>query len=160
MIISEMTMCAARTKYDKLFTLFDEFSAAIAGINDPSVQQFCAAWISSKKVYAEAIESGVRKSTITAGMEQGLREMPVIFMQLNDVQRTEVMNALRAAVVDNFPEFYEKDALLLASIIRRAKIRNEREYYLVRYRIDELEGRPEGVGELGSLYQLVEKFES
>lgn len=55
--------------------------------------------------------------------------MSDIFMQLDDAHRAEVMNALRTAVVDNFPELYEKDALLLASIIQRAKIRNEREYY-------------------------------
>ena len=47
----------------------------------------------------------------------------------------------------------------LARIVERSKIKNEREYYLVRHRIDELEGAQGALDELSLLYGLVDRFE-
>jgi hypothetical protein len=55
---------------------------------------------------------------------------------------------------------FKHDAALLAAIVDRSKIRNAREYYLVRHRIDALEGDAGALAERDLLYQLIDRFES
>ena len=153
-------MNVTRTKYDKLWAVFEEFSTAIAGFDDPVVSQLPAFWASAKIEYEKLVQSGVRKSQIAAGLEQGLREVPEMLNELPYEQRLLVLSALRRAVMTHFPEFYEKDGARLAAMIKRSKITKESDYYLARHRIDELEGRADHSDELTQLYRLVDRFES
>jgi hypothetical protein len=145
-----MRSCLQRTK----------FTTAIADVDDPVVSALCSSWKSAKSTYEQALESGVRKSQIASGMEQGLREMPTVLSAFENGKRAQVLVILHNFLVMTFPEFFEQDAQLLAVIIERSKIRSVREYYPVRHRIDELEGETSALDERGLLHKLVDEFES
>jgi hypothetical protein len=92
-------------------------------------------------------------------MEQGLRKLPMFFYQVGGEHRSRLLTVLHTAVAKKFPEFFKKDTALLASVAERKKIRNAREYYLVRHWIDELGGDASNIGERERLYKLVDQFE-
>lgn len=64
------------------------------------------------------------------------------------------------AIARNFSDFLEQDEALLAAIVARSKFRNAKEYYLVRHRIDALEGDAGAGSERDLRYALVDRFES
>lgn len=70
-------MTMTKTKYDKLFAVYEEYTRAIAGVNDPMAAMLCASWEATKLTYEQALASGGKTSQLAAGMEQGLRELPM-----------------------------------------------------------------------------------
>jgi hypothetical protein len=153
-------MGAAKTKYEKLFAVYEDFTTAIANVHDPFVSSLCSSWTSSKSAYEKAIEAGVRKSQIASGLEQGLRELPMLLREVENGKRAQVLRILHSSVAKNFPEFFRQDASLLAAVVARSKIRNAHEYYVVRHRIDELEGNAGALDECNLLHKLVDQFDS
>jgi hypothetical protein len=153
-------MTTARTKYEKLFAVYEEYTQAIAGLNDPMAAMLCASWETTKRTYERALASGSRKSQLAAGMEQGLRELPMALRAEGGGRHADILAQLHGAITTHFPEFFKEDAALLAAVVDRAKIRNGKEYYLVRHRIDELEGDAGAAAERDLLYRLVDRFES
>lgn len=152
-------MTTAKTKYEKLFAAYEEFTRAIAGLNDPMAAMLCASWETTKRTHEQALASGGRTSQLAAGIEQGLRELPMA-LRAEGGSHAAILGILHRAIAANFPEFFVQDAALLAAIVARSKIRNAREYYLVRHRIDELEGDAGAAAERDLLYALVDRFES
>ena len=146
-------MTTPMTKYEKLFAAYEEFTRAIAGVNDPMAAMLCASWKSTRRTYEQALASGGKKSQLAAGMEQGLRELPMA-LRAEGGNHAVILQSLHRAIAVNFPEFFKHDETLLAAIVARSKIRNAREYYLVRHRIDELEGDAGAAAERDRLYAL------
>jgi hypothetical protein len=64
------------------------------------------------------------------------------------------------AIAGNYPGVFKHDEALLAAIVERSTIRNAKGYYLVRRRIDALEGDAGAAAERDLLYQPVDRFES
>lgn len=153
-------MARSITRYDKLLATFKDLIAAISDVQEPMIAVLCSSWESTKYGYEQALRSGVTKSQIASGMQQGLRELAMLFHEVGGQHRSRLLNVLHTAVAKNFPEFFKKDAALLASVVERNKIRNAREYYSVRHQIDELEGDASNFGERERLYKLVDQFES
>lgn len=152
-------MTTTTTKYDKLFAVYEAYTQAIAGVNDPMAAMLCASWEATKRTYGQALASGGKTSQLAAGMEQGLRELPMA-LRAEGGKHAEILGILHRAIATHFPEFFKHDAALLAAIVERSKIRNAREYYLVRHRIDALEGDAGALAERDLLYQLIDRFES
>lgn len=148
------------TRYDKLLATFEELIAAISDVQEPMIAALCSSWESTKNGYEQAFRSGVTQSQIASGMEQGLRELPMLFHEVGGEHRSRLLHVLHTAITKNFPDFFKKNAALLASVVERNKIRNAREYYSVRHRIDELEGDESNIGERKRLYKLVDQFEN
>ena len=153
-------MGTAKTKYEKLFAVYEDLTTAIADIQEPVVSSLCSSWQASKSAYEQALKAGIGKSQIASGLEQGLRELPMLLREVENGKRAQVSTILHSSVARNFPEFFRQDASLLAAIIERSKIRNAREYYAVRHRIDELEGDTDTFDECNLLYKLVDQFDS
>ena len=153
-------MTTTKTKYEKLFAVYDEYMRAIAGVNDPMAAMLCASWQATKRSHEQVLASGGKTSQLAAGMEQGLRELPMALRAEGGGKHAEILGMLHRAIATHFPEFFKCDAALLAAIVERAKIRNAREYYLVRHRIDELEGDAGALAERDLLYRLIDRFES
>jgi hypothetical protein len=152
-------MTTAKTTYEKLFAAYDEFTRAIAGLNDPMAAMLCASWETTKRTYEQALASGSKTSQLAAGMEQGLRELPMA-LRAEGGNHAAILQALHRAIAANHPGFFRHDDALLAAIVERSKIRNAKEYYLVRHRIDALEGDAGAAAERDLLYRLVDRFES
>jgi hypothetical protein len=84
--------------------------------------------------------------------------MPELMADVSDDWRWALSRALHQALVAECPEFLALDAQRLAGITGRGSIRNDAEFYLVRHRVDVLEGEPELGEELRALYGLVAAY--
>ena len=149
-----------RTKYDKLFNVFEQFHASIPELSDRRLSELRDAWILAKTKYEEFLSAGESKSRLAAGLEQGLREMPLLLADLETKSRSQAVAALRSAVLRFYPEFAVKETERLEEILNAGKIRGESQFYLVRHRIDELEGSSDSGTLLSELYRLVDEFEA
>jgi hypothetical protein len=143
-------------KLTKLVAAYDQFHEAIALLDDPTARHLAENWSSIRHHYVEP--TAAPRSALASGMEQGLRETPMLLRSMPPEARKRAAQALAAATSAHYPDFFIKDAERLAKIKARGSIRGENEFYLVRHHIDLLESEPDQEGELRLLYELVDKF--
>lgn len=149
-----------RTKYDKLFNVFEQFYASFPELPDRRLSDLRDSWSLAKAQYEEFLSAGESKSRIAAGLEQGLRELPLLLADVEAKNRSQAIAALRTAVLTFYPQFAVKEAKRLEEILTTGKIRGENQYYLVRHRIDQLEGSGNSEPETSKLYRLIDDFEA
>jgi len=149
----------ARTdKLTKLVAVFDQFHNVIAQLNDPTAERLVENWAGVRRQYVAPL--GAPRSALAAGMEQGLRETPMLLQSMPSEARKSAVQALAEATSSHYPDFLAQDAERLAKIKARGSIRTENEFYLIRHQVDLLEGEPSQEHELRLLYELVDKFEA
>jgi hypothetical protein len=150
------------SKTEKLFAAYARFAQAIPGIPDEKAWELCqvAAGVPAFVAEVRSRDPKPTNSQITAGLEQGLREMPGLIGGVDIQWRGAVSKALHDAITAEYPEFLHLETARLEKVMARGKIRTEAEFYLVRHRIDVLEGEPELPEQLRGLYALVEAFEA
>jgi len=153
-----MGLAPERNKLARLIALFDQFHEAIGKLDDPLAKRLAESWARGRDQLATL--AGVPRSSLAAGLEQGLRELPMIFLSMPAEVRRSAAEALVAAIAEHCPQFAAKELALIASIKARGSIRGEREYHLVRHRVDVLESDPTQVDELQELYRLLDAFEA
>lgn len=144
-------------KLTKLVAVFDQFHEAIARVDDPTAKRLVENWAGIRHQYLEP--AGAPRSALASGMEQGLRETPMLLQSMHPEARKCAVQALAAATLAHYPDFINKDAVRLAKIKARGSIRGENEFYLVRHHVDLLEGEPSQEQELRLLYELMDRFE-
>lgn len=144
-------------KLTKLIAVFDEFHQALAALDDPKAKRLVENWSGIRHQYVEP--SGAPRSAFAAGMEQGLRETPMLLQSMNSEARKCAVQALAAATLAHYPDFLAKNAERLAKIRARGSIHSENEFYLVRHHVDLLEGESSKNEELRLLYELVDGYE-
>lgn len=145
-------------KLTKLVAVFDQFHEAIARLGDPKAKRLGENWVGIRHQYVKP--SGVPRSALAAGMEQALRETPLLLQSMNSETRKRSAQALAAATSAHYPDFLGKDAKRLGKVVARGSIHGESEYCLVRHHVDLLESEPSENEELRLLYSLVEKYEA
>jgi len=145
-------------KLTKLVAVFDQFYTAIGRLDDSVAGQLAGNWASVRNRYVRP--EGAPRSAFAAGMEQGLRETPMLLGSMRSEVRKVAADALAAAITAHYPEFLAKDTARLDKIKARGFIRSESEFYLVRHHVDVLEGEPGREVELAQLYELVGRFEA
>lgn len=144
-------------KLAKLIAVFDEFHGGIAKLDDPTAKRLVDNWTGIRDQYVTATVAP--RSALAAGMEQGLRETPILVQSMHPEARKCASHALAAATSAHYPDFLAKEAERLTKIKTRGAIRGEAEFYFVRHRIDLLEGDPRQEEELRLLYELADRFE-
>ena len=145
-------------KLTKLVAVFDQFHSVIAQLNDPTAKRLVENWSGVRNQYVAP--AGVPRSALASGMEQGLRETPMLLQSMSAEARKSAAQALAEATSSHYPDFPAKDAERLAKIKARGNIRSESEFHLIRYQVDLLEGEPSQQQEVRLLYELVGKFEA
>jgi hypothetical protein len=93
-------------------------------------------------------------------MEQGLREIPMLLSGVPAPIGERLIKAFRQILQEEAPDFLSGDSDKLMRIVKRGRLRNEREYHLVRHRLDEIEGHNEHHGETAILLGLLDSFEA
>jgi hypothetical protein len=141
-----------------MVAVFDQFHGAIEVLEDPVAKRLVANWADVRGNYVAPTEAP--RSALAAGMEQGLRETPMLLGSMRLEARKAANEALGAAIAAHYPEFLVKDAAQLEKIRLRGSIRGEREFHLVRHRIDILEAEPGWKEDLLQLYELLDRFEA
>ena len=128
----------ARTdKLSKLVALYDDLHTELATVEDERALRLCASWKKVRPMYAEPTGEHPR-SALATGMEQGLRETPMLLKSLTPAIRMQAAKALDVAIATHYPEFTEKDQARLEKIKARGRIRGESEFYLARHQVDVL----------------------
>lgn len=145
-------------KLTKLVAVFDQFYTTIGVMDDPLTKQLAGNW---ENVRTQCISpKGAPRSAVAAGMEQGLRETPMLLGSMQSESRKAAANALVAAITAHFPEFLAKNAVRLDKIKVRGFIRSENEFHLVRHHVDIVEGESGREAELAYCYELIDRFEA
>lgn len=142
----------------RLVAVFDEVHEALARLSNPVARVLAKNWADNRKQFTAA--GTAPRSALVAGLEQGLRELPMILSSMPSGERTVVAGALSAAVAAHYAEHGARDLARLERIKTRGSIRSEGEYHLVRYRMDALERVPAQQDELQRLQELVAGFEA
>ncbi|MEL7023291.1 MAG: hypothetical protein AAGL69_06050 [Pseudomonadota bacterium] len=150
-----------RTKYEKLTAVNARIGSNFARLDSPGLKQIGEMFGSSGPGLWERVttrEPGVTRSQIAAGLEQGLRDLSGIVANQPTETRAAAVEAFRDAVEAEYPEFFERDRLRLAKILERQRIRTESDYYVVQYRLDEIEGDPAFRDEVDLLWALMDNY--
>jgi hypothetical protein len=92
------------------------------------------------------------------GMRIAVRDLVDLLTTLPPARRREVVRAVEKATGGAFPGLEQSDAKAAAEILRRGRIRNDREYYLLRSHLDRLEASPAGVSEGAAALRLLETY--
>lgn len=149
------------TKFDRLTAVLNDFHQLLENEQHELIVRLNESWEKAKQDYKLALEAGVvTKSAIASGLEQGIRETPLLLRTLPEQIRSLANQALSSALQRHAPDLYSKELERLQKIIARGRIKSESEYYLVRYHIDALEGTPSDSNLLSSLYALEDAFHS
>jgi len=149
-----------KTKLDKLVLVYLELGNELRKFDNPTLEKWTAPLLSIEKWREEMILKA-KPSMIVAGLEQGLREVPEILASCNlpnDIQQM-AFKAYYHVVESHVDGFFIKDREKREKIVTRGKIKNEKEFYLIRNRVDEIEREPSYETELSILYKLLDDFE-
>lgn len=153
----------AKPKLEVFMNLYEELGTAFQASRIPLLIEISANWAKSfEQIHAMLKEEKPRatRSAIAAGMEQGLRDLPNILDSLSEQERRKVLNTYRRIVQSNLPNFFESELKKREQIIARGKIKNDREWYLLRARVDEIEADVSQTSELVVLYKLLDSYEA
>ena len=145
-------------KLAKLVALYDDFHQALSVLDDATARKLVANWADVRGQYAEP--SGVPRSALASGMEQGLRETPTLMHSMNAEARTRANQALASATMAHYPDFLAKTVERIAKVKARGSIRGESEFHLIRHQADLMEGMPGQTEELQRLCALLDAYEA
>ncbi|WP_020183554.1 hypothetical protein [Methylotenera sp. 1P/1] len=146
------------SKLDELTSAYRELAIQFKGANSPSLTQLAEA-LTNGIDQLEAIK-GVKASALVAGLEQGLREIPMSLSHLPKVERLAAYKLYRHAVEANANSFFRSEAEHLSKIVARGKIKGENEWHIVRHQIDLLEQSSPSSSELSVFYRLADAYEA
>ncbi|MEM4990008.1 hypothetical protein V8G57_21650 [Collimonas sp. H4R21] len=150
----------SKTKLDAIVDTYEELAAEYRVLGDQKLIDLFDSFIPF--IQTAKADPQVKRSAIAAGCEQGLRETPQFltnFKLPEDIQSTALKIFYRV-VETHMPAFFEKERQKREQIIRRGKIKGEREWYLLRNRVDEIEGDVAHEVELLELYRMLDDYES
>jgi hypothetical protein len=157
-----MATAAKRSKLEKLIATFERFAEDIASVPDAHAQKLHKMGSEVRAFVATAREASPQPPTsaIVSGLEQGLREIPVLVAGVADEWRVQISEALNTALAFEYPELLERDHACLQKVITRGNIRTKAEFYLVRHQVDLIEGVRDSEQSLHLLYSLLDAYES
>lgn len=153
----------AKPKFEAFMNIYEELGTAFQASKISLLIEISATWAKSfEQIRAMLKEEKPRatRSAIAAGMEQGLRDLPNILATLPEQERRNALNTYRRIMQSSLPNFFESELKKREQIIARGKIKNDREWYLLRDRVDEIEGNASQTSELVVLYKLLDSYEA
>lgn len=126
----------------RLSTIVDSYSKAVDQISE---------WVSEEK-------NPVPKSAIAKGLEQGVNDLPMLIDDLEPPIRSAALTAYWAALDSVIPDYAERLSKNIQRILKRGYIKSESEFYLLRNRLDKIEGS--GSEEESVIDQLLAQYET
>jgi hypothetical protein len=152
-----------RGRFDAYSIVYDRFNEELLKCDDPRAAMYAQSWIDTKAKFTAWLndpKKEVRRSSLASGMEQGLRDTLIALESYPAPIRERLTKAFRRILMEEAPDFFTGDSAKLMRIVKRGRLRNESEYYLVRHRLDEIEGRETHRDETIVLVRLLDGFEA
>jgi hypothetical protein len=156
-------MPTRRSQFDALSAVYSRFIAELKSCGHPPASWMAESLEQSNNKMSEWLSdpaSGVTRSKLAAGMKQGLRDFPLGLRDYPKPVGSRLVSALRTIIQEEAPDLLADEREKLSRIVKRGRVRNESEFYLVRYRVDEIEGHAEHRAELVGLLKLLDDFEA
>ena len=150
-------------KLETLINLYKELAEELGKLNSPELEPLLNSWSISLGQVNEIInnpDNAIKPSQIASGFEQGLRDAHLMLSDLNAQYRSSAIEIFYKVVGSHLPSFFQKSKAQLDRIVAKGQIKNENEWYLVRHRVDEIEGQSSSDAELELLNELLGKFEA
>lgn len=152
-----------KTKFTQLVSAYGQLGFALRTLGIASLAELADTWDEAlNQMHAMLSEKNppYTRSVMVGGLEQGLREAPVFFSSLPEAQRHAALKMHRRAIEAHVPDFFKLDQDVLQKVLARGQIKNENEWYLLRHRVDEIEGELSHASELEKLYTLLGDYET
>lgn len=150
-------------KLEILVNVYKELAEELSKLNSPELEPLLNGWSVSLGQVNELInnpDNAIKPSQLASGFEQGLRDVHLMLGNLNTQYRSPAIKVFYKIVGSHLPNFFQKSKVQLQCIVAKEHIKNENEWYLVRHRVDEIEGQPNNEAELAVLNELLGKFEA
>ena len=152
-------------KLETRLQLISELIEVLGALDIDGLNKLVDIWGHSASQYRKLASMGsppVTSSALVAGIDQGLRELPelIIDLKLTDAGSMEAMRRFHLVVDKYIPGHFDKEKKKLSRIISAGKIKSEKDYYLVRFRMDEIERLGENREEYEQLEVLLLNFEN
>lgn len=137
---------------DELRRLHDQSVAILDGVGqvEPEFTSSVGRW---KLIFATALSSQNLRGTRMAA-----RDLRGMLKALKPKDRRQVLEYVKSTTGQALEEEVSKDAVKARQILARGRIRNDTEYYLLRGRLDEIEGEPELADEERDLQRLIDGY--
>lgn len=154
----------ARTEVEQLLNRYTIILGKIADLRREPVNELFGGVSSAVSEHRDALVRGDSNPSLAAirtGLRQGLRDMPEFlrFAGVSDSEIESIMAAADAAVASAEPHWNDQQHAELHRVLKKGKIRNEDEFYLLRWRLDQIEGRPGAQEEEAALMTLLDRYE-
>ena len=151
------------TRLENLTTVYKQLGEEFKKTGNAKLLAIAESWGASfSQLHTEIGKNNLpaKPTALVAGLEQGLRETPSLLSGLPEEQHRLAIKVFQRVIESNLPGFFEKELETLEKIIARGKIKSEKEWYLVRQRVDEIEGDDSRTSELMQLYTMTDAYES
>jgi hypothetical protein len=132
-----------KTKFDTYFEICQRVVAALSDTESKQLSEFIGSFSESvDQISAWVAEKTfpTPKSEIAKGLEQGINELPLLLEDLEPHHRSKALAAYWGAVNSVVPDYSAKFYAKIQSILKLGSIKTESEFYLLRNRLDQIEG--------------------
>ena len=149
-------------KLRALFCVYAELIDELGKINDSKLHVLVDGWVISLREsqnYLDDPDIPIKPSQLVSGFEQGLLETPQLLLELPEQYRASSMKIFYFVVQKHIPGFFDKQQKALERVVTKGIIKNENEWYLVRARMDLIEGLNSNEEEFDMLHELLLKYE-
>lgn len=123
-------------KLRRLTSTLLRLAEAFELVGDPHLTEIATAWRNVLPKYDVLLAEGVPVSSLTAGLVQGLSEVPAIVGSFEPEIKAIALDTYYSVVMREAPEFMKKLEATITRMLARGQIRTEHEYHLARAVID------------------------
>jgi hypothetical protein len=146
----------------ELLQRFDAVLAIVRTLNSPNADRFVELTgqsLAQVRAILRASPQPVPLSKVLAGLRQSLRELPLVLQSLlADAPPSDREKIATAINTFASPAFLQEQAEKAREVMRRGVIRSEQEWYLLRWRLDQIEGRGAHQEEITLLWKLLDAY--
>jgi len=114
-------------KLSKLVALYDALHEELETLENEPAMHLCENWKRGRPTFTDPTGKHPR-SALATGLEQGLREIPLLLKSLPPAARSSAAKALDRAIATHYPEFNANEEARLEKIKTRGRIRGENEF--------------------------------
>ncbi|MDP2595470.1 hypothetical protein [Alteromonas stellipolaris] len=132
-----------KTKFDVYFEICQKLVAELSDLESKELQPLIDGFsdsIEKISVWVANNSFPAPKSVIATGLEQGVNELPMFFEEMKPSLREAAFQTYYSTLNEIVPNYQEKLSSRVQRIIKRGKIKSESEFYLLRNRLDQIEG--------------------
>ena len=132
-----------KTKFDVYFEICRRLVTELSALGSKELQPLMEGFsnsIDQISIWVANDKFPAPKSVIATGLEQGVNELPLFFEEMEPSLRETVFQTYYSALDEIVPDYQEKLSNRVQRILKRGKIKSESEFYLLRSRLDQIEG--------------------